>query len=85
MSEPEPPLTIPGALDLAAARAPDREALVDDDVRLTWRELRDQVRAAVKSLIALGTRPGDRIAVWAPNGHRWVVAALAVTSAGAVL
>ncbi|GAA2594851.1 MULTISPECIES: FadD3 family acyl-CoA ligase [Streptomyces] len=85
MSEPEPPLTIPGALDLAAARAPDREALVDDDVRLSWRELRDQVRAAVKSLIALGTRPGDRIAVWAPNGHRWVVAALAVTSAGAVL
>ncbi|MGW2127780.1 FadD3 family acyl-CoA ligase [Streptomyces coelicoflavus] len=85
MSEPEPPLTIPGALDLAAARAPDREALVDDDVRLTWRELRDQVGAAVKSLIALGTRPGDRIAVWAPNSHRWVVAALAVTSAGAVL
>ncbi|MFJ2093164.1 AMP-binding protein [Streptomyces sp. NPDC087901] len=39
----------------------------------------------MKSLIALGTRPGDRIAVWAPNSHRWVVAALATTSAGAVL
>ncbi|MFC8868816.1 FadD3 family acyl-CoA ligase [Streptomyces sp. NPDC057148] len=84
-TEPEPPLTIPAALDLAAARAPDREALVDGEVRLTWAQLRDQVRAAVKSLIALGTRRGDRIAVWAPNSHRWVVTALAVTSAGAVL
>ncbi|MFD0211480.1 FadD3 family acyl-CoA ligase [Streptomyces hirsutus] len=85
MSETEPLLTIPGALDLAVHRAPDREALVDGDVRLTWTQLRDQVRAAVKSLIALGTRRGDRIAVWAPNSHRWVVAALAVASAGAVL
>ncbi|MFI6874810.1 FadD3 family acyl-CoA ligase [Streptomyces sp. NPDC050400] len=85
MRETEHPLTIPAALDLAAGRYPDREAVVDGDVRLTWAQLRDQVRAAVRSLIALGTRPGDRIALWAPNGHRWVVAALAATSAGALL
>ncbi|MEU8627760.1 FadD3 family acyl-CoA ligase [Streptomyces sp. NPDC048669] len=85
MSETEHPLTIPGALDLAASRHPGRDAVVDGDVRLTWAQLRDRVRAAVKSLIALGTRPGDRIAVWAPNSHRWVVAALAAASAGAVL
>lgn len=85
MSETEHPLTIPGALDLAARRHPGREAVVDGDVRLTWGELSDLVRAAVRSLIALGIRPGDRIAVWAPNSHRWVVAALAATSAGAVL
>ncbi|MFD7430431.1 FadD3 family acyl-CoA ligase [Streptomyces sp. NPDC059818] len=85
MSETEHPLTIPGALDLAASRRPGRDAVVDGDVRLTWAQLRDRVRAAVKSLIALGTRPGDRIAVWAPNSHRWVVAALAAASAGAVL
>ncbi|GAA3967804.1 3-((3aS,4S,7aS)-7a-methyl-1,5-dioxo-octahydro-1H- inden-4-yl)propanoate--CoA ligase FadD3 [Streptomyces marokkonensis] len=85
MSETEPPLTIPDALDLAAVRSADREAVVDGDVRLTWARLRDEVRAAVKSLLALGTRRGDRIAVWAPNSHRWVVAALATVSAGAVL
>ncbi|MGC9439933.1 AMP-binding protein [Streptomyces sp. WG5] len=85
MSETEPPLTIPDALDLAAVRLADREALVDGDVRLTWARLRDEVRAAVKSLLALGTRRGDRIAAWAPNSHRWVVAALAAVSAGAVL
>ena len=80
-----PPLTIPGALHLAASRYPDRDAVVDGEVRLSWAQLRDRVQAAVKSLIALGTRPGDRIAVWAPNSLRWVVAALAATSAGAVL
>lgn len=85
MSETQHPLTIPGALGLATSRNPGREAVVDGDVRLTWGELSDLVRAAVKSLIALGTRPGDRIAVWAPNSHRWIAAALAATSAGAVL
>uniref|UniRef100_A0AAU3H7X2 FadD3 family acyl-CoA ligase n=1 Tax=Streptomyces sp. NBC_01401 TaxID=2903854 RepID=A0AAU3H7X2_9ACTN len=85
MSETEHPLTIPAALDLAAARHPDREAVVDGDVRLTWAQLRDRVRAAAKSLITLGVEAGDRIAVWAPNSHRWVIAALATTSAGAVL
>lgn len=85
MSETEHPLTIPGALGLAASRHPGREAVVDGDVRLTWGELSDLVRAAVRSLVTLGIRPGDRIAVWAPNSHRWVVAALAATSAGAVL
>ncbi|MFF1923138.1 FadD3 family acyl-CoA ligase [Streptomyces sp. NPDC058221] len=85
MSETEHPLTIPGALGLAAGRHPDREAVVDGDVRLTWTQLRDRVHSAAKSLIALGTRPGDRIALWAPNSHHWVVAALAATSAGAVL
>ncbi|MEV6162226.1 FadD3 family acyl-CoA ligase [Streptomyces sp. NPDC052052] len=85
MSETEHPLTIPAALDLVAGGRPDREAVVDGDVRLTWAQLRDEVRAAVKSLIELGVQQGDRIAVWAPNSHRWLVAALATASAGAVL
>ncbi|MET8577434.1 FadD3 family acyl-CoA ligase [Streptomyces sp. NPDC005012] len=85
MSDTQPPLTIPAALDLAADRFPGREALVDGGVRLTWTQLRERVMAAVKSLIELGVRPGDRVAVWAPNSHRWVVAAFAVASAGAVL
>lgn len=85
MSETEHPLTIPGALARAAARHPGRDAVVDGSTRLTWAQLRDRVHAAVKSLIALGVRPGDRIAVWAPNSHHWVVTALAATSAGAVL
>ncbi|MFE4217953.1 FadD3 family acyl-CoA ligase [Streptomyces sp. NPDC056844] len=84
-TEAEGPLTIPATLERAADRHPGREALVDGDVRLTWAQLHDRVRAAVRSLVALGIQAGDRVAVWAPNSHRWVVAALATTSAGAVL
>lgn len=36
-------------------------------------------------MIASGVRLGDRVAVWAPNGHRFVVAALGAVTAGAVL
>lgn len=79
------PLTLPRALARTVADDPDAEALVDGEVRLTYGELGDAVRRAVKSLIASGVSPGDRIALWAPNGHRWVVAALAAAGVGAVL
>ena len=32
-----------------------------------------------------GIEPGDRVAVWAPNSLEWIVAALAITTAGGVL
>jgi acyl-CoA synthetase (AMP-forming)/AMP-acid ligase II len=35
--------------------------------------------------MASGIEPGDRVAVWAPNSFRWIVAALGVTTAGGVL
>ena len=38
-----------------------------------------------KALLAIGLRHGDRIAVWAPNIHEWIVAALGAQSMGAVL
>lgn len=79
------PLTIPGALDLAATTHPRTEAVVDDEVRLTYAQLRHEALTVTRSLLALGVRRGDRIALWAPNSHRWVVAALAVAGAGAIL
>ena len=36
-------------------------------------------------MIASGVAPGDRVRVWAPNSHQFVVAALGAVSAGAVL
>ncbi|MFD8566871.1 FadD3 family acyl-CoA ligase [Streptomyces sp. NPDC059639] len=85
MEPSDGPLTLPGVLAAAAATRPDAEALVDGELRLTYRQLATRVREATRSLIALGVEPGDRVAVWGPNGHRWVVTALAVSSAGAVL
>ncbi|OEV04549.1 FadD3 family acyl-CoA ligase [Streptomyces oceani] len=77
--------TIPGALTLAATAAPDVEAVVDGELRLSYRQLRDEALAVTRSLLARGTARGDRIALWAPNSTRWITAALGVLSAGAVL
>ncbi|MGW5861183.1 FadD3 family acyl-CoA ligase [Streptomyces sp. NPDC055239] len=79
------PLTLPRALARAVADRPGGEALVDGKVRLTYGELDEAVRQAAASLVALDVAHGDRVALWAPNGHRWVVAALAASSVGAVL
>ncbi len=58
---------------------------MDGDVRLSFAGLADAVRDFSRALIAAGIEPGDRVAIWAPNGWRWVVAAMGVVSAGAVL
>lgn len=51
----------------AAARYPDRLAIVRDDESLTWSELNARVDAAAWSLRALGIEKGDRIVVQSRN------------------
>jgi acyl-CoA synthetase (AMP-forming)/AMP-acid ligase II len=75
--------TIPSVLE-AASQSQD-DALVDGSVRWTFAQLADEVRRWSASVMASGVRPGDRVAVWAPNSWRFVVAALGAVTAGAVL
>lgn len=77
--------TIPGLIARALAQFPDREALVDGDVRWTFGELAEEVFRVAGAVIASGVERGDRVAVWAPNGRQFVAAALGAVSAGAVL
>ncbi|MFI0355388.1 FadD3 family acyl-CoA ligase [Actinomadura sp. 9N407] len=83
MSEQE--LTIPRVLARAADARPDAEAVVDGDVRVTYAQLRERVREVVAAFTAAGVGPGDRIAIWAPNGLAWIVTAIGAVSAGAAL
>nr|WP_262402482.1 AMP-binding protein [Actinomadura sp. CNU-125] len=75
--------TIPALVEHAARVHGDREAVVSGALRWTFARLRDEVRAAARAAIAAGVRPGDRAAIWAPNGVEWIVAALGAVSAGA--
>ncbi|MGX9788369.1 3-((3aS,4S,7aS)-7a-methyl-1,5-dioxo-octahydro-1H-inden-4-yl)propanoate--CoA ligase FadD3 [Mycobacterium sp. MMS18-G62] len=77
--------TIPAVLDRIADRFSDHDALVTEDRRFTYAELRAEVRQAAAALIDLGVGPGDRVAIWSPNTWHWVVACLATTYAGGVL
>lgn len=83
--DPLPWQTIPALLRDAAIRYVDLEAVVDAEVRLHFADLRREAERVARSLAAAGIRPGDRVAIWASNGWRWVVAACGVWQAGAVL
>ncbi|ALD65336.1 hypothetical protein AFL94_17015 [Arthrobacter sp. LS16] len=85
MHSHEQPQTIPALVAYAAEHFTDREALVDGPVRLSFAELAEQVRQASAALIASGVKHGDKVAIWAPNTARWVIAALAATSVGAAM
>jgi acyl-CoA synthetase (AMP-forming)/AMP-acid ligase II len=89
--------SIPGLVLAQAEAIPDLEALVDstpdgsapddDDgsFRATYRRLAEIMVASTRAAMAAGLQPGDRAAVWAPNMHQWIVAALGVLGAGGVL
>ncbi len=77
--------TIPTVTADAAVRFADRPAIEDGPVSLTYAELHEQARTFGAALVAAGIRPGHRIAIWAYNSVRWVIAALGLWQAGAVL
>jgi len=85
MVDPLAARTIPALLAAAATAWPDIEAVADGDVRLTFAELAQAAEGFAAALVAHGVAPGDRVAIWAPNGWRWVVAAMGTVTAGAVL
>ena len=78
-------MTIPGTLARAAELWPDVSALEDGDTRFTFAQLAEAGEEAARAFIGSGVERGDRVAIWAPNGWRWVVAALGLQSVGAVL
>lgn len=79
------PRTVPAVLDRIAVQFSDHDALVTPEKRLTYGQLRDEVRRAAAAMIDLGVAVGDRVAIWSPNTWHWVVAALATHHCGAVL
>ena len=77
--------TIPALTAATADRFGDRVAVVDGDVELTYAGLLEEARTFGAGLVAAGVEPGDRVAIWAPNSARWIVALLGLFQAGAVL
>jgi len=79
--------TIGGALNRAAKRWGDSDALVSchQQLRYSYRELRDEADRAACALIALGVQRGDRVGIWSGNRAEWMVTQYAAAKAGAVL
>jgi fatty-acyl-CoA synthase len=63
----------------------DREAVVDEDLRLTYEQFFDRCDRWSAALAGLGVRQGDRVAYIAPNTHAQLESFYAVPQLGAVL
>jgi HIP---CoA ligase len=79
------PATIPRILARAAQLFGDSAAISEERAALSFRELEARAHSASAAFIAGGIKPGDRIAIWAPNGALWVIAALGALGAGALI
>jgi long-chain acyl-CoA synthetase len=81
-----PPLTfqveLARLLDKGLAASPDAPALVSIDGQLTWRELDAASTRLARHYLALGLKPGDRIATLMPNRAELVIHNLACMKAG---
>lgn len=80
-------LTFPQVLDRMVIEFPDQYAFryTTLDYTRTYAEFRDDVDTFARSLIALGVKPGDHVAVWATNVPQWFITFWATTKIGAVL
>jgi acyl-CoA synthetase (AMP-forming)/AMP-acid ligase II len=64
---------------------PEREAVVDGDLRLSYEQFFDRCDAWSAALQALGVKQGDRVAYIAPNTYAQLESFYAVPQIGAVL
>ena len=78
-------MNLAGIVERSAFYFPDRPAIADTGSEITYRALNEQANRVATALIKLGIRPGDRVAVCAPNSAQWVIFYLGVLKAGAVV
>src|SRR5262245_55263556 len=64
---------------------PQREAVVDGDLRLTYAQFFDRCARWSAALQAMGVGRGDRVAIIAPNIHAELEAFYSVPQIGAIL
>ncbi|MDK1683342.1 AMP-binding protein [Acinetobacter terrestris] len=86
-SQPLLGMTIGEKFDQACRQYAEQDAVVSvhQNVRLSYKQLQDQVNAFACSLLQLGLEKGDRIAIWSPNCVEWTITQFAAFKAGMIL
>ena len=80
-------ITLPQQLAKAVARHGARDAAIfeAENLRLSWYDLQRKADELAVGLLALGLRRGNRVGIWAPNRHEWLVTQFATARIGLVL
>ncbi|MFI3163343.1 MAG: AMP-binding protein [Bacillota bacterium] len=79
--------TVGQMFDDTVSKFPHNQAAkyIEMDFDMTYSELSHEVDTFAKSLLALGFKKGDHVAVWATNYPQWLVLMLATAKVGIVL
>ena len=80
-------LTFPEVLDRVVKEFPDQYAFryTTCDYTRTYSQFRDDVDQFARTLIAMGVKKGDHVAIWATNIPQWFITFWASARIGAVL
>ncbi|NOG31001.1 AMP-binding protein [Halomonas sp. TBZ9] len=80
-------MTIGDKFDQIVAEYPDNDALIvlHQDIHWNYRQLQEEVNRCARALLAIGVKPGDRVAIWAPNCSEWTLTQFATAKVGAIL
>jgi len=86
-SQPLLGMTIGDKFDQVCQQYAEQEAIVSShqNRRLSYKELQHEVNAFACSLLKLGLKKGDRLAIWSPNCVEWTVTQFAAFKAGIIL
>ena len=79
------PLLIKNLFYAPVVDNPDQEIVYRDQLRYTYRDLRQRVCRLASALTTLGVKPGDTVAVMDWDSHRYLECFFAVPMLGAVL
>lgn len=71
-------------LDMIAFYFPRRPAVIEGARQVSYHEFSQESNRVATALIDLGVRPGDRIALCAPNSYPWLTFYYGVLKAGAI-
>jgi acyl-CoA synthetase (AMP-forming)/AMP-acid ligase II len=69
----------------AAKRHGDVPAIEDGELIVSYKDLPNLSLDVCRAIMASGINPGDRVAIWGANSGLWVLAAIGLQMAGAVL
>ncbi len=77
--------TTPALVVKSATNFSNNTFIEEGNLKLTFSDFLYEASRIAGALMANGIKPGDRVAIWAPNIHEWIIAALGTQFAGAVL
>jgi len=75
---------LPGLLEETSRRFPERLALVDAEIRLTYSDLQQRVERMAGWLVRNGLMPGERVCIVLESSWQYVVALYGALRAGAI-